>query len=175
MKAVLPTMLALIVGALAACAPAGLKVTKGNAFTAYQGFTRLTKEPHMVAPLTATLCTIPSPDLIEAEKKLTGPHHMASVHLYANAQAQAAVTKGVKSFATGSVIVKEKIARDGSASAVGGMIKRSKGYDAQNSDWEYFYAAKTGEFSTGRLQNCIDCHRQTKTNDYVFSVWEGFK
>jgi hypothetical protein len=71
--------------------------------------------------------------------------------------------------------VKEKIAGDGSAFAVGGMIKRSKGYDDGNGDWEYFYAAKTGAFSTGRLQNCITCHRQTKTNDYVFSVWEPFK
>jgi len=96
---------------------------------------------------------------------------MASVHLYASPAAMPAVTNRLSAFPVGAVIVKEKLADDGKVSGVGGMIKRAAGYNASNGDWEYFYYGKPGEFSSGRLRSCIDCHRAAKTNDYVYSLW----
>jgi hypothetical protein len=63
---------------------ADLIVTEQTAPTFYRDFTRLTKRPHRVAPLTATLCTIPTRAVVEREKQMTGLHYQASVHLYAN-------------------------------------------------------------------------------------------
>ena len=125
-------------------------------------FQRLTKQPHYVAPLTAILCTFPSPELIEREKAATGPHYHARVHIYSNPIAADAITSKLATFPTGAVIVKEKLADDGAPIAVGGMVKRASGYDTKNGDWEYFYSANTGGFSTGRLQNCAECHAQRK-------------
>ena len=145
-------------------------VTEQNAPTFYRDFTRLTERPQLVAPLTATLCINPSGAIVEQEKVMTGPHYRAVVHLYANPVAMPAVTNRTTAFPVGSVIVKEKLAGDGKVSGVGGMVKRAVGYDASNGDWEYFYYGKPGDFSSGRIGSCIDCHRAAKTNDYVYSV-----
>jgi hypothetical protein len=81
-----------------------------------------------------------------------------------------AVAQKLDAFPAGAIIVKEKLGNDRSAAAVGGMIKRDAGFDPANGDWEYFYVAKPGGFSTGHLQNCIECHARTKQTDYVYSV-----
>ena len=141
--------------------PAQVTVTKDTAFTFYRPFKRLTKEPHYVAPLTAILCTYPSPELIEREKRATGPHFQASVHIYANPLAEDTISRKLHVFPVGAVIVKEKLAADGSASAVGGMIKRAPGFASSSGDWEYFYSEKTGGFSMGKLQNCAECQAIT--------------
>jgi hypothetical protein len=157
--------------AAVAAVSAELIVNEKNARTFYREFTRLTKRPHVVAPLTAALCTIPSQAVVEREKQMTGPHYKASVHLYANPIAMPAITSRITAFAVGSIIVKEKLADDGKVWGVGGMVKREVGYDASNGDWEYFYYGSPGEFSSGRIRSCIDCHRAAKTTDYVYSVW----
>jgi hypothetical protein len=144
-------------------------ITAQNVFTFYREFSRLTKEPHLVAPLTATLCTFPTPELVEREKHKTGPHYLARVHLYANVKASKIITERGDHFSTGAIIIKEKLAKNDSVEAVGGMIKRAKGYDLSNGDWEYFYAAKTGGFSSGKLANCIECHKHAET-DFTFSL-----
>jgi hypothetical protein len=43
-------------------------------------------------------------------------------------------------------------------------------YDPANGDWEYFYYSLNA-FSTGKLANCVDCHRNGK-RDHVFNVWD---
>ena len=154
-----------------AAASAALVVNEKNARTFYRDFTRLTKHPHLVAPLTATLCTTLSHAVVEREKRTTGPHYRTSIHLYANPAAIAAVNGQLPQFPVGSVIVKEKLADAGKVSGVGGMIKREAGYDASNGDWEYFYYGNPGEFSSGRIRSCIECHRAAKSTDYVYSVW----
>ena len=78
-------------------------------------------------------------------------------------------------FPAGAVIVKEKLADDGKeggkVSGVGGMVKRPAGYDAANGDWEYFYYGGPGEFSSGRISSCMECHRAARARDFVCSVW----
>jgi hypothetical protein len=44
------------------------------------------------------------------------------------------------------------------------------GYDAANGDWEYFYYGGRSQFSSGRIANCIECHRAAEATDFVYSV-----
>ena len=152
-------------------ASAELAITEANAASFYRNFVRLTERPHPVAPLTAALCTIPSQAVVEREKLLTGPHYQTSVHLYASPAALPTIKNRTAPFPVGAVIVKEKLTSDGKVSGVGGMIKRQPGYDAANGDWEYFYYGGPGEFSSGRLEGCVACHRAAKSTDHVYSVW----
>ena len=64
-----------------------ISITKDTATTFYRNFKRLTQQPHHVAPLIAVSCISPSPDPIELERRATGPHFSARVHIYANALA----------------------------------------------------------------------------------------
>ncbi|HEY2573259.1 MAG TPA: hypothetical protein VGH65_04290, partial [Verrucomicrobiaceae bacterium] len=123
------------VALLAADESTVVNITKDSALTFYRTFKRLTKQPHEVAPLTAVLCTTPSPELVERERRATGPHFSARVHIYANALADDAITRKLDAFPVGAVIIKEKLAKDDSVSAVGGMGKRSPGFDPTSGAW----------------------------------------
>lgn len=171
MKASRHWLIFAVAAGTAAIASQGISITEANVQDFYRAFTRLTERPHEVSPLTAALCTVPSQAVIEREKQLTGPHYKTSVHLYANPAATATIRSAAKSFAAGAVIVKEKLAGDGTVSGVGGMIKRQPGYDPANGDWEYFYYGGPGEFSTGRIESCIACHRSAKSTDHVYRAW----
>lgn len=149
-----------------------LGITKESAAKFYREYQRLTKEPRYVSPLTATLCRAPGPELLDKEKAITGPHFKTWIHLYVSAAAAESIAAKRAEFPEGAVIVKEKLGKDWKdVAAIGGMVKRSKGYDAKNGDWEYFYYTPGGEFTSGKLANCIGCHSGGK-RDYVFSVWE---
>jgi hypothetical protein len=149
---------------------ADVMVTKDTAFTFYRSYHRLTKQPHLVAPLTGILCSVPPPERVEREKLETGPHYKTYIHLYANAIGDDAIRQKLETFPVGSIIVKEKLAADGSVDGVGGMIKRGVGFDAKGGDWEYFYSDKAAGFSSGRLQSCAGCHANAAATDHVFSV-----
>ena len=149
-----------------------LVVTKDSAATFYRKFKRLTKEPRHVAPLTAGLCRTVTKDDLAREKAIAGPHTQHWVHIYANAGAAESIAAKGAEFPVGAVIVKEKLGEDlNSVTGVGGMVKRTKGYDPANGDWEFFYYTPGGDFTTGKLANCIDCHKGGK-RDHVFGVWK---
>lgn len=75
-----------------------------------------------------------------------------------------------QNFPTGTIVLKEKLSQtDGSVAAIGGMVKRANGFDIKSGDWEYFYAAKSGDFEIGSIPNCVSCHAKAKSKDYVFS------
>ena len=161
-------ILIFITSLLAAAEP--VVVTKESAATFYREFKRLTAEPRHVAPLTAMLCKTPGKALLDKERAMTGPHTRVSVHIYANPAAAEAIAANAQEFPEGAIIVKEKLGRDAAVTDIGGMIKRAKGYDAKNGDWEFFYFTPGDEFTTGKLANCIDCHGGGK-RDHVFNVW----
>jgi hypothetical protein len=170
-KSSLQWLIQVVAAGATTIASAELGVTETNAATFYRNFVRLTERPHPVAPLTAALCTIPSQAVVEREKQFTGPHYKTSVHLYASPAALPTIKSRATPFPAGAVIVKEKLTSEGKVSGVGGMIKRQPGYDAANGDWEYFYFGGPGEFSSGRLESCVACHRAAKSTDHVYSVW----
>lgn len=162
--------------AAAAAAAADLVVNAANVRSFYRDFPRLTRQPHLVAPIFSTLCTAGHSQVAidlkhDMEKQRSGPHHLARVHLYVNPLAMPAITRRKADFPVGSVIVKEKLGDDGQVTGVGGMIKRTVGYDPDNGDWEYFFSGEPGEYSSGRIVSCIECHRGAQGSDHVFSVW----
>ena len=161
-------ILIFITSLLAAAEP--IVITKESAVTFYREFKRLTAEPRYVAPLTSALCARPSKEVLDKERAMTGPHTRVSVHIYANPAAAEAISTNAAEFPEGTIIVKEKLGRAAAVTGVGGMIKRAKGYDPNNGDWEFFFFTPGGEFTTGKLANCIDCHSGGK-RDHVFSVW----
>lgn len=147
-----------------------LVITKDSVATFYREFKRLTTEPRYIAPLTAMLCRAPSKERLDKEQAITGPHAGVAVHIYANPSAADCIAANAAEFPVGSVIVKEKLGRNKEVPDIGGMVKRSKGYDPANGDWEFFFYTPGGEFTTGKLASCIDCHNGGK-RDHVFSVW----
>jgi len=102
---------------------------------------------------------------------VAGPHSHGFVHLYASPEAAQAIAARSDRFPVGSVIVKEKIGEKNVVTDVGGMIKRAPGYDTANGDWEFFFHTPGGEFTSGKMANCIDCHNNSP-HDHVFSVWK---
>ena len=146
-------------------------ITKDSAATFYREFKRLTPTPRLVAPLTAELCITPPKEMLDKEKAMTGPHHRHVIHIYANASAADSIAANEAKFPEGAVIVKEKLGDDAHpVTGIGGMVKRAKGYDPANGDWEFFFYTPGGDFTAGKLANCIDCHNGGK-RDHVFSVW----
>jgi hypothetical protein len=139
-------------------------VTKESVGTFYRGFKRLTNEPRSVEAAFVDLC-----DLSGIEKAL-GPHARTWIHYYANPEAVQSMAAKAVEFPVGAVIVKEKLRRDGVVTGIGGMVKRAKGYDPTNGDWEFFYSTPGKAFSSGKLGSCIDCHKGGK-RDHVFSAW----
>jgi hypothetical protein len=166
---------ALLLAALWACAqtkrPADPSlVTKETVASFYQGFQRLTKEPYFVADTIAIRCTRTPPE--EAARIRKSPHLNSSVHFYANPPAVAAVSRQQPAFPAGAIFVKEKLAADGSIAGIGGMIKRSLGFDTPNGDWEFFYSDRSGGFTIGKIKTCAECHSGTYTRDGVFRAWQ---
>ncbi len=156
---------------LAGDLPSSPVINKDTVFTFFRSFKRLTKWPHVVAPLTGLLCRAPTPEEVVSEKLLAGSHYKTSIHIYVNKPANEAVARKSAVFPIGAVIVKEKLGDLGLVTGVGGMIKHDAGYDPENGDWEYFYADKASTFATGRMRNCAECHAKAKARDFVFSVW----
>lgn len=162
--------LLLFLAASVARAADPVTVTKDNAATFYQQFARLTKAPRMVPGRVMLLCRSPRPEDYEADRKRTGPHTSAMVHVYANPGAAAALAQKANDFPEGAVIVKEKLGANKQATDIGGMIKRARGYDPANGDWEYFYREASGQFTSGKLANCASCHNAAPKAQ-VYSAW----
>ena len=145
-------------------------ITEQSAFSFYKTLSLLTPKPIFVSRRLVAACTAPSLSAYEEERRRAGPHADTMVNLYANDIAKKAIEAKARRFPTGAVIVKEKFEHDAAATAVGGMVKRAPGFDPAHGDWEYFYAVRSGGFASGRLSTCIGCHRQAKSDDYVFSL-----
>ena len=105
------------------------------------------------------------------------------ITVYANDAAASLIRTGggdpdsTRTFAVGSVIVKQKLAENGDAerSSLGVMIKRDPGFDEENGDWEFLFQAADGRVARGssEMPGCYNCHRQkswasVRTLDFVF-------
>src|SRR5437763_734321 len=90
-------------------------------------------------------------------------------------------TEGKGPYQPGAVIIKEKspdrpihIPEGGVLAfrhGVGGMVKRSPGFDPEHGDWEYFYYEDPKKIETGAITSCVKCHEGAKDKDYVFGAW----
>jgi hypothetical protein len=147
-----------------------IEIDAGSVFALRDSLTLLNPTPHFVSPELAELCIAPPPAAFVArEVERAGPHADQAVNFYVSSDALAAMSSLDQDFPTGTVLIKEKLsASDETATAVGGMVKRPKGFDPENGNWEYFYASRDGTFEMGRISNCVDCHARARTSDHVF-------
>lgn len=147
----------------------------------YRELRAMTKRPVFVNPFLAMLCRGATQDEVEAARKISGPHAHTAVSIFMNDAAANTFGKSSATYPVGSIIVKEKKGlgyhsihswqptrvNDG----VGGMIKRSPGYDPAHGDWEYFYFEDVDKVESGKIDACIQCHSGVAGKDYVFGGW----
>lgn len=112
------------------------------------------------------------------------PHtpRMFKVYVTPNAK-EALLSPGKKPFPVGSMIVKEKFVRpegeetwsrvklpkDAKPELLTAMVKRSKGFDPKNGDWEFLVLSGDARKSTNEgLKHCGSCHQNRKAQGYVF-------
>jgi hypothetical protein len=139
----------------------------------YRSFSPQTPQPVNVSGYLFGLCRMPT--LPETE-------FLASIHgdgrylqEWANSGAEAGIaSRGSPAFAPGSVIVKEKYAgpqaSEATLVALGIMIKREPGFDADSGDWDYaYYEPALGVVrSAEQTSYCAGCHARAEATDYVF-------
>jgi len=150
--------------------PGRLEVTAENVDSVYKGFDRLTAEPMQVSAWISTLCMPPTRDHLAQERERAGPHAQALVHLYSHGVGTAVFAAHERQFPVGTIVVKEKLAPDLTATGMGGMQKMEPGYDPEGGDWLYFFSSPSSGFTSGRLENCRSCHLRAKESDFVYFV-----
>lgn len=150
----------------------------------YQELHSMTTEPVFVNPELARLCIGASKSMVEDAREQHGPHAHSMVRIYMNDRAKSSFVGNSKTYPEGSVIVKvkERLSYwDDSAdkqenivieNGVGGMIKRSAGFDPDHGNWEYFYFEDPSEIESGRIKNCVQCHHHARKTDYVYGSWK---
>ena len=163
MRAALVMAAALLLGPT----PERSEVTAENVHSLYQSFDRLTAEPVHVSAWLSAMCA-PAWGGLEQEVERAGPHADALVHLYSRGVEESIFASPERQFPVGTIVVKEKLAADLTASGVGGMQKMEPGYDPEGGDWLYFYSSQDGGFTSGRLESCRSCHLRAKESDFVY-------
>ncbi len=144
----------------------------------YETLIKINTKPIPVTPGVSLLCiSDPAAQVI----KTHGPHTDKMLNIFMNPSAKLAYHKIIKNlekkikYPVGAIILKEKISTysedKDKPNSLGGLIKREPGYDSENGDWEYFYRDEDEKLTTGKIQNCIDCHKTQKDTDYIYGVW----
>lgn len=146
----------------------------------YGDYQSLTAQPVFVNPELAMSCVGASKAQVDAARVKFGPHANAAISIYMN-DAAANAFRERRSYPVGAVVVKRKKLMSYSGSngvspgeaenGVGGMVKRSPGYDSAHGDWEYFYFDRPDHIESGQIASCVQCHNAAKTSDYVFGSW----
>jgi len=150
--------------------------------TDYRKWHLVTPQAVDMAPAIAMSCIGPS--IWDQEPN---PHVGRMFKVYVNATGKdAMLSNGKKAFPVGSIIVKEKFVRpktknfwdtaklskDAMPELLTVMVKREKGFDPANGDWEYQVLKGDGSKRTSvGLEYCAKCHAGRKSRDYVFGEY----
>jgi len=139
----------------------------------YRAWSKANSEPQVMPDVTATLCA-PASDLRTGGPR--NPHLHRFLTVYVNDVGRKAMLEQMNpTFPEGSVIVKEKLSDKSSQTPelLTVMIKREKGFNPANGDWEYMVVDGTGTKveARGTLENCQSCHSARKQNNYVFRTY----
>jgi hypothetical protein len=137
----------------------------------YRGWSKVNAEPQLMPDRTAALCAA-----LSSLAALKNPHTNKYVTVYVNDIGRKAMIEELNpSFPEGSVIVKEKLPDKSSQAPelLTVMIKRGKGFNPTNGDWEYMVVDGTGTTvqARGKLENCQSCHTGKSGTDYVFRTY----
>lgn len=138
----------------------------------------VTKEPVIMHRITATLCSIPSPELVAEEKG--NPHLDKFARLYVDNAGRAAAEGHEPVHPVGTVLIKEKLpavagqekgpVKPGSAPELfTGMLKREKGFNPECGDWEFFSVSGDGQklAERGKIASCMECHQRYADRDFT--------
>jgi hypothetical protein len=99
--------------------------------------------------------------------------HEAYVDIYLNTLAKTAYIEEKSRFPRGATIYKplfsDKDAKEFARLVI--MVKMQEGYDPQHGDWWYGVYDESGRIAyyQGRIASCIECHKEAKETDYLFS------
>jgi hypothetical protein len=151
----------------------------------YAGYRLITPRPVRVHPEQSEMCAYFVPS--EQERHVVGqfgPHAHTALKIFMNDRAADAFAAKAGKYPVGAVVIKQKTFLDDRGDevhrldggqevlgAVGGMVKRPPGYDAEHGDWEYFYFDRPTEIASGHLESCVTCHAAAKAKDHVFGDW----
>ncbi|BCM89912.1 hypothetical protein IAD21_01762 [Abditibacteriota bacterium] len=151
-----------------------LPLADANGIKNYKKWYRVNPKPLYLDLWTDSLCRLPTPE--EVKDAQSNPHRRKFFTIYVNSIGKKAMlTAKNPVFPVGSIIIKEKLLDEKSQKPelLTVMIKRKKGYDSVNGDWEYLVVDGTATKIQGRgkLANCQSCHASQKTTDYVYRTY----
>jgi hypothetical protein len=140
----------------------------------YRAWFKVNRTPEVMQARTALLCAAPA--ALNPVYGPANPHHEKYITVYVNDVGRPAMMEQAKpNFPEGSVIVKEKLPDKSSQTPelLTVMIKRGKGFNDENGDWEYMVTDGSGTKveAQGKLENCQGCHQAKGQNDYVFRTY----
>ena len=138
----------------------------------YRNWTRVNPQPVNMDAVVAALCAAPTGPR-SADKN---PHLHKFITVYVNdAGRRAMMEEREPKFPEGSVIVKEKLARQDSLEPelLTVMIKREKGFNPQTGDWEFMVTngAGTEPQARGKLNSCQACHTSMSATDFTYRTY----
>jgi hypothetical protein len=130
--------------------------------------------PNIVTSQANTRIRFPPPGEISPARDKTDKSHVSTFGVaYANDIARdAMLSKGLASFPTGSILVREKLltptAPNPAVLVV--MIKREKGFNPRANDWEFLTVSGDLKKIEKREKEgkCQACHSSEAKNDFVF-------
>ena len=139
----------------------------GQLVSNYRKWHKVNATPIHMEPQISYLCRGPM-----TWELADNPHQPKFFTVYVNGIGkEAMLSKENSTFPLGSVIVKEKLPSKTSTSVeiMTVMVKRRKGFDLKNGDWEYFTTKGSGpETSQDKVEVCQSCHMSAKARDFVF-------
>jgi hypothetical protein len=135
----------------------------------YRTWKAINKEPIEIPEARFSLC---ESSYGPQDPDPNGLHAGGFVNVYVNDLGRATfLNVNSPRFASGSVIVKEKLRTKDATDplGLGVMIKRQAGYAPGSGDWDFIFVDYTDD--NGRevsAPNCVKCHKQMAKHDYVF-------
>ncbi len=147
----------------------------------YKNWTKVNDKPQIMRSEVAALCAAPS-----RQEWKNDIHNNRYISVYVNSIGkEEMMTKKTPLFPQGTIIVKEKLSTPDSKTPelLTVMIKRGKGFNPENGDWEYMTLSGEAMETTarGKLESCQSCHAADKSTDYVSrkylpdKVWKKLK
>lgn len=140
----------------------------------YREWAKVNPQPvPIVSKVVAIMCARPT--AVDREHDVSSPHADKLITVYVNELGRQAMMNELKpTFAVGSVIVKEKLAREKKGERdepelLTVMIKRERGFNPAVGDWEFMATngAGTKVDARGKLESCQACHAMMKETDFV--------
>jgi Cytochrome P460 len=142
----------------------------------YKEWAKVNPQPvPIVSKVVAIMCARPTAD--DRAHDVSSPHADKLITVYVNELGRRAMMNELKpTFAVGSVIVKEKRARENEKKGepdepelLTVMIKRERGFNPAVGDWEFMATngAGTKVDARGKLESCQACHAMMKETDFV--------